>query len=688
MMIVVSQVDNKFMCNHTYTANYARLPKSMGNKCPYPDFYQKALSRVPSRPEKGAIPKLPVDKQGVCIFHSQEVAWKRENDFTGHFLKLLKLIEYDEFHDFYNFAEFKFVGNELRTKRGSEYHVLNISDITFRKQAYFTGACFLNNLEMKDVTFEGGASFGQTTFVRDVSVSNARFCGVEFGNAQFSQLALFSNVDFLSYALFDNAKFTGAASGYIVKFVDSRFEGLTDFSGAIFNPTGNDSSMGFINVKFEDFTDFKNAQFHNHIVFEDASFASRTEFIDTLFDTANSSARYRGAAVEFKRIALKSEADLVFKNTDPLKKMFNHDVQMSFMEDPEGIIWFENVNFSKFNLESRDRLTRLAKTGKVEIGSGCIKYRFQTEVRTIVISQSNASLILEICQTFTNYFTVSNGLNLGFEVVERNKTGISFFYFTDENISEAIFLERLAKTEQHVLSLLSISSVDQVMALEAPPGGTVPSTSTKTAIINTVDGISALLGTFFRVGARIALGSWEKDDTKALLGAIRFNDNSTDAPAQLLHQVLVDKYTDESLLLLNHQQNEKLKLEVTQGDTYIMGDTHYNIHGNNSSQIVIAPNSSDINVNQVKSDINKSMDLLQLAVELSMLRQSMSQEATEMEHHIAVGNVAKAEQAAKAKDSSGVAEHLKSAGKWALDVAKKIGVSLASEVLKDSMGLK
>ena len=404
-----------------------------------------------------------------------------------------------------------------------------------------------------------------------------RLNGVEFGNAKFTHLAIFSNVEFLSYTLFENAQFNGATGGYVVKFIDSQFDGITDFSSVIFNPNANEASMGFIRVAFEDYTDFKNAQFHNHIVFEEVSFASRVEFRDTLFDTASSSMRYRGSAVEFNQIEVKAEAELVFKSTDPLKKMFNHDVQISFKEDPIGIILFENVNFTKFNLESRDHLTRLEKTGKVQIGSGCIKYRFQTEPRTISISHGNASLILEICHTFTNYFTVSNGLNLGFEVVGRDKAGVSFIYFTDEDISKRDFFERLAKTEQQLVSLLSIRSVDQIALLEEPTGTVPSSTSSSKKLINAVDGISALLGTFFRVGARITLGVWTEDDTKALLDAIRFHDNGTDKTARLLHQLLLDKYTDASLFDLNHQLNEKLKLQSNKGDTYVMGDINYNL---------------------------------------------------------------------------------------------------------------
>lgn len=57
----------------------------------------------------------------------------------------------------------------------------------------------------------------------------------------------------------------------------------------------------------------------------------------------------------------------------------------------------------------------------------------------------------------------------------------------------------------------------------------------------------------------------------------------------------------------------------------------------------------------------------------------------EAEHYIAFGEIAKAEKSAKDEDSSGVAESLTSAGKWALDVAAKIGTSLATEAIKKSM---
>ena len=91
---------------------------------------------------------------------------------------------------------------------------------------------------------------------------------------------------------------------------------------------------------------------------------------------------------------------------------------------------------------------------------------------------------------------------------------------------------------------------------------------------------------------------------------------------------------------------------------------------------------------QIGGNIEKRMDLSELAGELATLRRAMKGGATEPEHDAAVGEIAKAEQAAKAQDSSKVAESLKAAGKWALDAATKIGTTLASEALKESLGMK
>lgn len=545
------------MCNHSYTAEHFEKHRSMGERCPYPEFYENVRSAA-----SGA-PSLPIDNKGACLFHSRDVEWKRKNDFAGRFLELVRLLDAHGTGRSYNFSEFVFVGGEPGTGSGSEEHTLLIDGMTFRKQAYFTGASFLDPLALRGAKFQGGADFDYATFCRDLRVENTHFHGVDFNRAKFTHPAVFIKVAFLNYALFESARFTGAAAGYAVKFEDSHFDGITDFSGAVFS-LGDESSVGFLNVQFKDFTNFGGTQFYCHVVFSEVSFEFATDFIDSSFHPTRSSARYRGSGVEFNRIAVNAGAVLTFMSTDPQHKMFDLDVQMSFREDPAGTIRFENVNFSRISKQSRDQLTRLAKVGKVEIGSGCIKYRLQTDPRTISVSQGNAPLIVELCQTFTNYFTASNGLNLGFEIVERDKTKITFFYYTDEDISEAAFLERLAQTEQRLWSLLSVSSEEQLMAVERPAGDAL-STGRENTLINAIDGLSALLGTFFRVGARIVLGAWKELDTRELLSAIRFNGEGADNRAPILHGVLVDKYTGKRLVGFSGSQNELLPPMVLKG---------------------------------------------------------------------------------------------------------------------------
>ena len=116
----------------------------------------------------------------------------------------------------------------------------------------------------------------------------------------------------------------------------------------------------------------------------------------------------------------------------------------------------------------------------------------------------------------------------------------------------------------------------------------------------------------------------------------------------------------------------------------IMGD-QYKV--NQAGAVGPQAHAHDMTFNQIGTQLEKSVDLLGLANELSILRKAMMKEATEAEHSIAVGDVAKAEQAAKSKDATKVAEYLKSAGNWALDIASQIGVPIAIEALKRAIGI-
>lgn len=84
--------------------------------------------------------------------------------------------------------------------------------------------------------------------------------------------------------------------------------------------------------------------------------------------------------------------------------------------------------------------------------------------------------------------------------------------------------------------------------------------------------------------------------------------------------------------------------------------------------------------------IQGGIDLPRLADELGRLRAAMKAESTgSREQDKAIGAVADAEGAAAGGDGPAALRHLKSAGRWTLGVAEKIGVAAAVEVLKRSM---
>jgi hypothetical protein len=89
------------------------------------------------------------------------------------------------------------------------------------------------------------------------------------------------------------------------------------------------------------------------------------------------------------------------------------------------------------------------------------------------------------------------------------------------------------------------------------------------------------------------------------------------------------------------------------------------------------------------ADALKNIDMGALRSQLERLRTEMKSKGSTAEHDEAVGEIAKAEKAAKNSpiDSKGVLDHLRAAGAWALDVAKDIGVDVAKDAIQKSLGL-
>jgi hypothetical protein len=116
-----------------------------------------------------------------------------------------------------------------------------------------------------------------------------------------------------------------------------------------------------------------------------------------------------------------------------------------------------------------------------------------------------------------------------------------------------------------------------------------------------------------------------------------------------------------------------------------MGD-QFNVSGQAGA---VGPNAHahDMTFTQVWNQLDGKLNLAQLSEELRRLREAMEGDATQPGQKLSTGAVAAAEESARQKDGPKVLEYLKTAGKWALEMAEKIGLDLAKEALKSALGL-
>lgn len=473
------------------------------------------------------------------------------------FLQLVHILEHLADRNHCDLKEFNLVGElDLTSKKQEPSYVIKIQDLTCKKELRLDGAKFHDSVEFQNIILNGGASFRKVMFQDKLNVEKSLLGFVNMDDAIFAGRTTFQKCNFNgSLADFNDTEFMES-----VKFIDSIFDGMTLFDDVLFNSSNEpNNNVLFSNVQFGGHLSFKDSVFACPVEFRKTVFKGNSEFLDTIFQASKSRSRYASADVQFHQINIEEKGVLVFEGSSGDRKLFESDVEFSFAEEITGFVRFVNVNFQKISKPSRDLLARLEKLGLVEIGSGCIKYRYQTEPKIIKIDKDCQNLILEIAHTFSNYFTAQNGFNLGVEIIERHADRVHLFYFTDENIAEDEFHDRLLLTEKQLWGLLGMGPLDanfvgrngQVHALAQP--------AKENALINGVDGLSGLLSTFFRVSVRISLGKWTQADTHALVNSVKFNENFPVIQPMVLHQTIVNNYSQNVLAAFKAEQKQVIE---------------------------------------------------------------------------------------------------------------------------------
>jgi hypothetical protein len=126
------------------------------------------------------------------------------------------------------------------------------------------------------------------------------------------------------------------------------------------------------------------------------------------------------------------------------------------------------------------------------------------------------------------------------------------------------------------------------------------------------------------------------------------------------------------------QVNSMFVMENIMGDKVRTGDVYGGIVGGHFHKV---------NLTQTWNQIGGTVELAELAGQLSLLRAELLKRARDPEQYAEIGAISSAEIEAKKGDGPKSLEYLSKAGRWAFDVATTVGATLAAEVLKKTLGI-
>jgi len=437
--------------------------------------------------------KIPLDERGLCIFHSNNETWKMEHNFILHLETLITRLEEEPPSTKIFLEDIIFTGNIE--------HLFN--NRKFKKDIKFNHSVFKEAFTLSLSTFED-LDFNSTIFNKGVSFTNISVKSMMFDHANFKSKLSIDKSNFHDAFYMLNADFNGGVS-----IMNSTFHHNSFFQNIKTNLGKSLSQVRFRNIHFKKFTTFESSEFNALVDFKQITVYAELFFHKTKFNYTEPLPIV--SSVTFEQIKVKEKGRLEFRGTIN-NKMFDNVMDVSFREEEiEGKLLFEHTNFTKFNLLARERLINATKAenAKVFIGLGCIKYYNQTPLKSIEISADNKNLVIELCNTFVDYFTRNGGFNLGVQFVSKTDKRINFFYFSDEVIPYDQFESQLQKSEQSMWRLIKIESDNLTTQ---PQKNSLPS-----KVINATDTIINLIGLVLKIGSRFPFGLISEEEISGLL---------------------------------------------------------------------------------------------------------------------------------------------------------------------------
>ena len=252
------------MCKHEY-----QIPnfKADSNICYLPKIFAEHNILGTEIPFK-----LPHDDMDMCLFHSNQRAFKEKFDLP----KVLdRFIDYCNEHKFELIdlrgiildiadpisLEGKTILREINLCKAKITAPFSIVNCHLHGDVFLDQAIFTNILSIEDSTFSGNfTATGGTVFNKNVHLSNVQFADLfDISHSNFMSQVNFHPVTFNGRTIFDNVAFRGQRSFIYFK--------LTSRDTIEFNQTIFDGQVQFENCVFDGDVIFQDTKFNDPLYF-------------------------------------------------------------------------------------------------------------------------------------------------------------------------------------------------------------------------------------------------------------------------------------------------------------------------------------------------------------------------------------------------------------------------------------
>lgn len=404
------------MCNHKFKDDITQ-------RCKWNIFFK----------EKVAI-ELPHDSKGKCIFHSNDLQWKRENSFTQWLVQLISLLDQcDVENDVIELDDIILAGDSLlenqnskyrfRTNADNELYCILFENLICRKHIVLRNAICQDPVILERCLFKQDLIITDCSFTKGISI-NHLIVGQDFQllNCHFKNNIVTDsdNIVFDSWYI-NNSTFDG----------DTSFSGLTIYDSSVIdeNIFNHITSNTNFNCCFGGGLEFRNNKCSD-IGFDRCDF-----YYDNIFCNLELSGRFLMTQPEIGgQLKFVGEEDKFLFNTQTTIEIDSNSFEGN------GLITFDYCNLIDLGTVFIANCRELESKEKIRILPSC-----KVERLTIIhvykpYKELKSNIIEDLAHIITRYFRHWHSIDLSVNIIRnRIESSIKVIFKTTDDISEEHF---------------------------------------------------------------------------------------------------------------------------------------------------------------------------------------------------------------------------------------------------------